>query len=261
MTLDSSVHEDPEKEPSINDYASFDPKQYIREYYSTLGSENAFLLEFHHRVHSTLKTGGRLLEFGGGPSVYQILSASRVMREIVFAEYLACNRREVLSWLYSGPDAADWTAYLDYVLRLEAKEPNDESRRELKERVTSRLTQIVECDATLPNILSPRSFSPFDAVSSNFCLECITGREEEFIEFLLKLSRVLRPGGTLVLTLLKNAASYRVGPLFFPAVRIDENFMGSALKEMGFTEIDITTEPAEANQGYSGVIALTAVRE
>ena len=110
-------------------------------------------------------------------------------------------------------------------------------------------------------LLSPRTFSPFDAVSSNFSLECITGRADLFFDFLVKLERLIRPGGTLVLTLLKNADSYRIGPFLFPVVRLDEASSERLLRLRGFCNIEISSTPAEADQGYSGVIALTATKE
>ncbi len=249
---------DEQLDGQIRDYSAFDPKAYIQEYYSLLGSENEFLLRFHHEVYSKLPPGGRLLEFGGGPTIYQILSAARSMKEIVFAEYLDCNRKELVKWLFGSADAVDWNAYLDYVSMLENIEVKAESREQLTKRVASRLTQIVECDAYMPNILSPRRFQPFDVVSSSFCLECITGDESQFVNFMLKLSACLRVDGTLVLALLKNASSYKVGNKLFPVFPLTEPYIAALLKTLNFGEIDMRTAPAEADQGYEGLIALTA---
>ena len=250
-----------ERRSELQDYSAFDPRSYLAEYYRSLGPENRFLLRFHHEVYRKLKTNGRLLEFGGGPTVYQLLSASGAMREIVFAEFLECNRRELVKWIFGTDDAVDWTQYIDFVLALEGSDPTADERDEIVRRVSKSVTQIVECDANLPNMLSPRKFNPFDVVSSSFCLECITGDEEKFIGFVSKLSNYLRPGGTLVLALLKNARSYKVGEKLFPVFPLDESYITALLRTLGFSDIDVRTAPPEADQGYAGLIALTAVKD
>ena len=40
-----------------------------------------------------------LLEFGGGPSLYALISAAKHVDKIVFAEYAENNRREVEMWV------------------------------------------------------------------------------------------------------------------------------------------------------------------
>ena len=39
-----------------------------------------------------------LLEFGGGPTVYSLISAAKYVESITFAEYAETNRDEVLLW-------------------------------------------------------------------------------------------------------------------------------------------------------------------
>ena len=183
------------------------------------------------------------------------------MREIVFAEFLECNRRELVKWIFGAEDAVDWTQYIDFVLALEGGNPTKDERQEIVRRVSKCITQIVECDAHLPNMLSPRTFHPFDVVSSSFCLECITGEEEKFIEFVSKLGTYLRPGGTLVLVLLKNARAYKVGDKLFPVFPLDESYITALLRALGYADIDVRTTPPEADQGYAGLIALTAKKD
>ena len=40
-----------------------------------------------------------LLEFGGGPALYTLISAAKHVDKIVFAEYAESNRREVEMWV------------------------------------------------------------------------------------------------------------------------------------------------------------------
>ena len=60
-----------------------------------------FLKAFHsfYEKHvSGMGDGISLLEFGGGPAVYSLISAAKYVESITFAEYAETNRDEVLLW-------------------------------------------------------------------------------------------------------------------------------------------------------------------
>src|SRR5262245_17716555 len=79
-------------------FKPFDPKAYLREYYSCLGEENRALLRFlnqaYIRIFSEIDTA-RVLEFGGGPTIYQLISAAQHAVSIDFSDYLDDNLHEV----------------------------------------------------------------------------------------------------------------------------------------------------------------------
>ena len=125
----------PRKDP----YSSFDPHAYIAEYYSGMGPENQFLLKFYHDVFNNLPEGLTMLEVGGGPTVYQLFSASRRSTEIVFTDYLPSNLKEVANWMANDPQALSWQEFSKVVAGFEAND-NDELKRkalEIEERTRS----------------------------------------------------------------------------------------------------------------------------
>lgn len=241
-----------------SDYSSFNPRQYVAEYYQEIGLENRFLLEFYHRVFQQIPSSSSLLEFGGGPTIYQLLSARKKASEIVFAEFLVKNREEIRKWIRRDKEAINWDRYLNAVLALEKKKVSETNRLRIREELEPKVTQIIECDAFSPEILGRLSHRQFDVVSSGFCLECISPEEKYFQEFLVKLTAVLRQGGTLILTMLKRAENYKVGDLTFPAFSLDEQYMRAALRRLKYHWISTETIPAESDQGYQGIIAITA---
>ena len=89
--------------PAPEPYTHFNPQEYLEEYYAQLSEENAFLLDFYHETYDRLPAGLSVLELGGGPTLYQLLSASRRAREIVFTDFLEVNRRVVERWLEAAP--------------------------------------------------------------------------------------------------------------------------------------------------------------
>jgi hypothetical protein len=263
--LDSSADQDFQnprlrkiEKPTAADYDAFDPADYISEYYTVIGAENQFLLDFYHRAFQHIPRAASFLEFGGGPTIYQLLSARRRAGEIVFAEYLASNRAEVQKWIAGHPEAFNWEAYVDAVLELEQRERTDSNRRQVREELIPKMTEIIECDAFSPHILCGHPRRDFDVVSSSFCLECISGCESLFLDFLAKLTDLLKMRGTLVLTMLKGAKNYRVGNLLFPAFPVHEDYMRDVLRRLQYHWVSIESVPAEGGQGYDGIIAITA---
>ena len=68
--------------------------------------------EFYRDYHSNWNPEtARLLEFGGGPCIYPLISAAPYVRGIVFAEYAEEGRREVELWKNDDATAHDWTPY------------------------------------------------------------------------------------------------------------------------------------------------------
>lgn len=258
------VHGEPDTTPAgavsrtLSPYSSFDPHDYVREYYSRLGPENRFLLDFYHDVYRTVSPTSRLLEFGGGPTVYQLLSASLHVGEIVFAEYLEQNRNEVRRWLRGDSGAWNWDLFLHYV---SARESHDLAHRdEMKDQVRQKVTSIIECDAFMPNMLGSIAPGSFDIVSSGFCLECISPHQETFQRALEGLLSYLGPRGSLVMTLLKNSSSYQVGEKLFPSFALDEKYIQTTLQNLGLKVVELRSCKAEHDQGYEGLIAVKADR-
>lgn len=102
----------------------FDARSYVRSRF-TVGDDGvvsdeeyqAFDLrcyhEFYHKHRSSFDTETtRLLEFGGGPCIYSLISAAPHVKEIVFSEYLESCRNEVQLWKEKSPEAHNWKPYI-----------------------------------------------------------------------------------------------------------------------------------------------------
>ena len=104
---------------SMRRFGHFDIPRYIEEYYCSLGEEplgvdNQNLLKFHHRAWKKVneRTGGKkvsVLELGGGPTIYQLLSASRYAGSVYFTDLLQTNVDYVRQYK-TGQQATDWCA-------------------------------------------------------------------------------------------------------------------------------------------------------
>ena len=61
-----------------------------------------FLEAFHYFYQKYTGDGekmARLLEFGGGPTLYSLITASKHVETISFADYAESNRNEITSWM------------------------------------------------------------------------------------------------------------------------------------------------------------------
>ncbi len=82
--------------------------------------------------------------------------------------------------------------------------------------------------------------------------------------FMHNITSLLKPGGKLILSALKGATRYSVGPNTFPAVNIAEDDLAEVLTESGFLEKDIAIRSAPADRPtriYRGLILAVATKQ
>ena len=253
-------------------FDKFNPDDYLDEYYSTTDGENHFLLDFYARTYSKIKNELKnsneesihMAEAGGGPAIYQLISAVHAADQISFFEYNDANRKHVKNWL-NGTDTF-WDPFFEKTLELESKYFKNVSKSisERKNELKSKIITVEECDLfSSPPVRD--SYIPekgFMIVSSSFCAESITSSKDCFRYAIHSLFSLSAPSGFIVLTMLKNADKYRSGKNYFPATPIDEDDIKSILAEAGFHDIEISVCPADRpEQGYEGMMGICARRK
>ena len=86
------------KEKIESDFTTFDPKEYLREYYTTIDFENDQLLQFFCTCYKDIKPQSTLLEFGIGPTLYSLITAATKVDTIHVCDRLAANLHETQLW-------------------------------------------------------------------------------------------------------------------------------------------------------------------
>lgn len=248
---------------AVSSYTAFSPTDYINEYYREISSENDFLLRFYHDVFAKLPHGLTLLEVGGGPTVYQLFSASRRTTNIVFTDYLNLNLDLVQQWLQRTEPIDQWHSFAAFVAQLEAEDDQNQnlSATAIEERTRTAIQHIIECNFLSMQALEALQYTQFDVVSSSFCLECVSAIEDEFLNACNQAFTLVRPGGHLLLTTLKNSHQYVVGNRVFPSFPLDLEYLTELLTAHQFKIVEVRQSPAEHSQGYEGLIALLAQRQ
>ena len=69
-------------------WQNFSPKEYLNEYFDTLSNENKKILDWYREIYSNMAGSELLLEVGGGPTIYQFISAQDRVGSIYFTDYL-----------------------------------------------------------------------------------------------------------------------------------------------------------------------------
>ena len=80
----------------------FPAKAFLERHRDLKKSRMQFLKGFHsfYEKYISDKAGSKsLLEFGGGPTVYTLISAAKYVDSITFAEYAETNRNELALWI------------------------------------------------------------------------------------------------------------------------------------------------------------------
>lgn len=243
----------------------FEPSEYLKEYYSNIGPENHGLLEFFAEAYEGIEDNSLVLEFGGGPTIYQLITAARKAREIHFSDFLGRNLKEVDDWRKHPGKAFDWAPFFLEALHLEGLKQvtfNDLASR--MQLVRKKMKRFLYCDAFLDDPLGPDYRHFYDVVSTNFVVDSITTDKRVWTQLMKNTSSMLRRrGGDLILTSLKEAEYYRVGNRKFPAVYLTEGDIVLTLKELGFQDFLLRSIPAEAegeNEGYKGYNGMIFIR-
>jgi hypothetical protein len=245
------------------DWSHFDPHAYLNEYYADLGPENLALLRFFAQVYQDLPEGGVLLDFGGGPTIYPLISAVTRVAEIHFSDYLDANLAEVRGWLAGKPGAFDWTPFIRKSLEFEGGPATDAAVEHRAKAIRQHVTRVMHCDASRTPPIED-GLRLYDVVLTNFCAESATSDRAQWELYMANIGTLLKPGGWLVMSALKGATQYSVGPRSFPAVDISEHDLVELLEENHFPRkgIEVRTVPADRpSRDYKGLLLAAAQKE
>ncbi|XP_062518691.1 nicotinamide N-methyltransferase-like [Corticium candelabrum] len=251
----------------------FDPDAYLSTYFSFceqneptdvhIRSTREWQLAKFHRFYSTLQLDAavdkrlHILEFGGGPGLYSLVSAAPYAEEIVFSEFVARNREVVDAWKKKGPVSA-YRPIIRYVVQSvegRADEEVDHREQELRDKIVSVVPSDISQD---PPVADPQGKQTYDVLSTHFCLLTACESISMYRTALQKLSALVRPGGYIIASEILGASFYMVGGIKFPNILLTGEVMRQAFTDAGFSEElsfhSLPLEPSEVADGTDYVI-------
>ena len=233
------------------DYEMFDPWPYLDNLY---GEVDAFHRHSFKRIHDFYKscgspsTGLKVLEFGAGPVIAYVISASLYASEIVLSEYMETNRKVLQMWLDRDPNTPNWSPFFEHVVQeLEGKSKEEAARRE--EELRKVVKAVIPCDIHKDPPVEPAYCGPYDVIFTGYCLESACNSLEELSEAISKLAKLLKPGGKLVIITMEGPGDtffYVVGDKKFFTLSIWQEALKTILKQNGFCDITIKCQPRDA---------------
>ncbi|XP_057375410.1 nicotinamide N-methyltransferase-like [Daphnia carinata] len=193
----------------------------------------------------------RVLEIGSGPVPISMISASRWCEWIVCSDFLEQNRQKIKQWLMTAnaqpPPPGQkhdetWLPFFRYVAQLERAE----SETILLDRVRHSVRAVVPCNVLLTDPLMDNKdtacnadgHSLYDVIITTLCLEFATLTLEEYSTAVANVTRLLRPGGFLIVQGALENSHYWHNNQEFPSVVLNRAIVESSLTDAGCQAVD-----------------------
>ncbi|XP_040193094.1 nicotinamide N-methyltransferase-like [Rana temporaria] len=217
--------------------SSFDSKAYLTSF-CTLGSQRDDILKFRlKKLYQTFGPGGIrgdvLIDIGTGPTIYTLLSACESFPYIIASDFTDQNRNELKKWLKNDPEAFDWSEIVKTVCEIEGK--SRDKWEEKQNKLRSIIQKVLKCDVTRSNPLDPVEVPAADCLITSFCLETACKDLESYRCSIQNITRLLRPGGHLVLIGALGNTYYMVQQKAFSCLSLDEDAVRGAITQAGYT--------------------------
>ena len=154
----------------------------------------------------------KMLEFGCGPVISNLISAAQYVQKIVLAAYLESERKELALWKNGTEDAHDWSPFFKYVVGDLESNPGESAWREREVLLRSRVT-LTSCDITQehPIGIESESEAPFSVICTSLCFTAACNTYDDYKQGVKKLGKLVKPGGYIVMFDVERSTFYRVG--------------------------------------------------
>ncbi len=244
-------------------YTSFNPKQYLQDYYTEEpDDEDRFSMRFVLDSLALLPSDSVVIELGGGPvldTVAAVCGQERV-REVHFCDYVPENLDEVRRWLNKEPDAFNWDRYIAFVLQHEGKagDPDEVSKRARAMR--HKITQVFECDVRQSDPLPHQPNRAYDLAIAQTVTETAATTVNEWLVVIQNISTLVVPGGWLLISVVTGTSGYYVGQKLFPCLNLTDDDIQQGYREAGYEleTLRIDKMPALGDRDYAGITNVIA---
>ncbi|XP_075184888.1 indolethylamine N-methyltransferase-like [Anomaloglossus baeobatrachus] len=175
--------------------------------------------------------GDVLLDLSLGSIMYHLYAACDFFNHIIVLKVRDSCIMELKRWVDERTGAFDW----NHVTKLHGHtELNSDQFQDKVGKVRSALQHVVKCDLEKENIMDPIVLPPADCVITAWFLDVISKDQDDYMRYLRKFSRLLKPGGHIILLGCLGTTYYTVGEHKFHALNYDEDFVRKALAGEGF---------------------------
>ncbi|XP_077105835.1 nicotinamide N-methyltransferase-like [Ranitomeya variabilis] len=216
----------------------FDSRQHLESYVSDNPDRVAREDSLIFPIENLRKTfteghikGDVLIDLSLGSMVYHLYAACEFFNHIIVLKSRDSCIIELKRWVDSRTGAFDWSHATK--LHADTEECSDQLQ-DKEEKVRSALQHVVKCNLEKENMMDPIVLPPADCIISTFLLDVVSKDQNDYVRYLRKFSRLLKPGGHIILIGCLDMTYYTIGKHKFHAVNYDEDFARKALVGEGF---------------------------
>ncbi|XP_075696773.1 nicotinamide N-methyltransferase-like [Rhinoderma darwinii] len=228
--MDSSTHK-------LYHVHGFDSRQSLEQYFSdkpdmVFGDDSLkFVIENLRQVFAVGHINGDILiDISIGSFVHHLYSACEFFENILVLKVSNRCIMELKRWVDDRTGAFNW----GHTSTLQEKEENSDQFQDQEAKLRSALQHVVKYDLEKENMTDPLVLPLADCVISVWLLGVVSKDQDEYIKNMRKFSRLLKPGGHLIIIGTLGATYFTVGKDKFQVIPYDEDFIRKALVGEGF---------------------------
>ncbi|XP_069804495.1 nicotinamide N-methyltransferase-like [Dendropsophus ebraccatus] len=215
-----------------------DSRQLLEDYFSDKCENNFVEDALIFPIEQLTKTfadghikGDVMIDLSIGPMVHHMYAACEYFKHIIVMKAKDRCILELKRWLDTRTGAFNWTHATKIHVDIEGKC----NRLEDKEgKVRSAIQHIVKVCFEKENMTDPIVLPPADCIISVWLLDNICKDQEDYIRYLRKFSRLLKPGGHLILIGAIDRTYWFVGKEKLHGFGSNQDFVRKALVGEGF---------------------------
>ncbi|XP_075183470.1 nicotinamide N-methyltransferase-like [Anomaloglossus baeobatrachus] len=188
--------------------------------------------------------------------IHHLYAAYEFFKHIIILKMRDRCIMELKRWVDSRTGAFDWQHAAKLHVDIEGKRK--------QEKLRSAAHHVVKCDLEKENIMDPIVLPPADCVLTVGLLGMISKDQDDYIRNLRKISRLLKPGGYIIVIGMLGTTYYTVGKDKLHVLSFDEDFIKTALVGEGFVIdcVEIKERMAVSDlTDYKQVIFIAARKE
>ncbi|XP_071969410.1 nicotinamide N-methyltransferase-like isoform X2 [Engystomops pustulosus] len=175
--------------------------------------------------------GDILIDLSKGSLIHHLYAACEFFKHIIVLKIKDRCIMELKRWVDRRTGAFDWCHAAQLHVDLEGKSDQLEDK---EGKVRSALQHVVKCDLQKENMTEPIDLPLADCIISVVLLDYISKDQDDYIRYLRKFSKLLKPGGHLILIGVLDATYLTVGKDKFHVFNYNEEFVRKALVGEGF---------------------------
>ncbi|XP_066463519.1 nicotinamide N-methyltransferase-like [Eleutherodactylus coqui] len=243
----------------------FDSREFLETYFShkpeMVFGEDSLIFPIENLTKTFTAghiKGEILIDLSTGPIIHHLYAACEFFKHIIVLKATDRCIMELKRWLDTRTGAFNW----GHATQLHVDTEGNRDQLQVKEeKMRSAIQHVIKCDFEKENIIEPLDLPPADCIISAGLLDLISKDHNDYKRHLGKFSRMLNPGGHIILIGDLDAIYIRIGKNKMHFLRYDEDFARKALAGEGFV-IDCCkvkeTKVVSDLCDYKGIIFIAA---